>query len=802
MVSQKITLLFLLLTAYLGHAEDLRKQIYSHFPASQWEDAMVSGNGKSGVMVFGGHPKETIVFNNHQYIIPAKGRDPIPNMADMFEPMREKMLAGDIGGGWKLYWDEWEKRAGGGMFWTQKFHPGFQMNFNFNTGSYPVKYHRSTQFDTGVVSTEFTDGFGDWKRETFASRAGDIIVTRMKQSSKGRKVTFDLTLTECPNHPNNITSEALSEKGWITWRSKYPERNGEQGGYEGLTRVITKGGSQRTSKSGRLSVRNADEVLLITALDRYRADFNEWDKNGLKKKLKAITPDFDALLEAHVKINKPIFDRVSYTLNATEEERTRSTEELIAMENADTSGITPALLERLFYNSRYLFMASSGEEYAPRLSGLFIGKWGAAWAGDYTLDANANMAVFGGHIGNMQEMMRGYQAIIERTLPQWRAGAKQLFGMRGILGPVRIDGEVAVPHHFNAYHAHCTATGLGPWIIYPLWEQYEITGDTEFLKNTLYPIMKEQLNFYEDFLTKKDENGKVIFVPSCSPENAWAKIKPRTSASINSTMDISAARHLFKNIIQAEKDLGLTPSPKAAELLSLLPPYLINKDGALQEWSWPGHGENYGHRHSSHVYTLWPGYDINYENPDTKHFVPAMERSLEKKNHSIVQAHDFIQRAIGWLRLKRGDEFYKILKYTLENNYLYSSLATSHNINHHIYNYDYILSMQGLLIETALFTRPHEIELLPAMPDEIKTGEFTNLKGRNRCTIHSIKWDLTAKTVECSFTSDIDQTITIINRRGMKTIEPNAPLATSPHGNYAREVTATAGKRVDMTVSW
>jgi len=45
-----------------------------------------------------------------------------------------------------------------------------------------VKYHRATQFDTEVVSTKFTDGFGDRERETFASHAGDIIVTRMKQS--------------------------------------------------------------------------------------------------------------------------------------------------------------------------------------------------------------------------------------------------------------------------------------------------------------------------------------------------------------------------------------------------------------------------------------------------------------------------------------------------------------------------------------------------------------------------------------------------------------------------------------------
>jgi len=750
-------------------ASPFNHQIHSAFPATRWEDAMLSGNGLSGVMQYGGQPKETLIFNNHKFLRPGNGRDPIPDMSDMMAIMRKKMLGGDLGGGWKLFWDEWQKRAKTGLIWTQQFHPGYQMHIDFVGGSYPVKYKRSTQYDTGEISVEFTDGFGDWQRNTFVSRAHDVIVTRLSQSSGGLSVNATLSLAPCEKHQVEIKYEVIPEDGWLTWRAKYPERKKEQGGYEGVTRIVLpKGGRLKAAKNGKVYLTGCPEILLITALDRYRADYKEWEKDPLKKKLSALPADYRTLLAEHVAIHKPIYERVSYSLGATEEERSQSTEQLIAAENADKSTIYPALLERLFYTSRYLFMASSGEHYAPRLSGIFIGRWGAAWAGDYTMDANANMAVLGGHIGNMPECMRGYQAIIERTLPQWRAGAKQLYGMRGMLGPVRIDGEVGVPHHFNHYHAHPTATGLGPWIIYPLWEQYEITGDKEFLRKTLYPIMKELLLFYEDFLTEKDAQGKLIFVPSNSPENAWRGVEPRSSAAINSTMDISACRQLLTNILKAEKDLGLTLSTKAQEFLKNLPPYLVNKDGALQEWSWPGHGENYGHRHSSHMYVVWPGYDINPENPETKHLVPNVIKALEKRNHRIIQAHDFIQRAIAWLRVKQAEPFYDILKYTLESNYLFSSLATSHDLNHHIYNFDYILSLQGMLIENAVFSQPGLIELLPAMPKALKKGEFTGLKGRNRCTIDHIAWDLEAKTVDLTVTSDIDQTLTLIIRPGIK----------------------------------
>ena len=762
---------------------------------------MVSGNGLSGVMQFGGQPNDTFIFCSHKFIRPGKGRDPIPDMSDMVAPMRKLMLEGKVGEGWKLYHDEWEKRAGKGMIWTQQFHPGYQMNIKFVGGGYPIEYSRQTNYETGEMIVKFTDGHGDWTRHTFVSRADDVIVTRLSASSTGRSVNANLTMSECERHPQEVKIKKLADENHLNWQATYPQRKGEQGGYEGVTRVVLPKGGRAKPNKGRHFITGAPEILLITGLDRYRTDVTaNFESTALEERLANVPQSYNELLQRHLAIHQPLFNRVEFSLHQSEESRKPTTEHLLQREVADKETIHLPLLERLFYTSRYLFMASSGEHYSPRLTGVFIGKWGAAWAGDYTLDANANMAVMGGHIANLSECMRGYQAIIERTLPQWRHGAKQLYGMRGILGPVRIDGEVAVPHHMSEYHAHITATGLGPWILYPLWEHYETTGDKKFLKETLYPLFQEQLAFYEDFLTERDSNGKVIFVPSNSPENGWRKMKVRTSAAINSTMDISACRQLLTNLLKAEKDLGLPETESAKKLLADLPPYLVNKDGALQEWSYPGWGENYRHRHSSHMYTVWPGYDINLDNPETKDLVPAVVRALEKRDHSIIQAHDFIQRAIGWLRVKRPEPFYKILKYTLENNYLYSSLATSHNVGHDIYNYDYILSLQGMLIETAVFSRPGELEILPAMPKAISRGTFTGLQGRNQTTINRLDWDLKKGTAAVTLTSDIDQKIRLVLRPSIS--EMKSDILTEPlPGDHEVLLHLPAGKTttIDLT---
>ncbi len=55
----------------------------------------------------------------------------------------------------------------------------------------------------------------------------------------------------------------------------------------------------------------------------------------------------------------------------------------------------------------------------------------------------------------------------------------------------------------------------------------------------LAAALAEVARFYEDFLTRTDENGHVVIVPSYSPEN-----RPATARwiTLNAAMDLSAAR--------------------------------------------------------------------------------------------------------------------------------------------------------------------------------------------------------------------------------------------------------------------
>lgn len=775
---------------------------------------MVVGNGLVGSMHFGPAERQVTVFNCHKFVLPNGAPFPVPDMSDMLEPMRDEMLAGNIGQGWRLYHDELLRRRGlevlrkpyYGMVSSQSFHPGYQLVTNLARVGDVQDYRRSTDFETGEVKTVWRNERGLWVTRSFASRADNLLVTQLLPP-QGHALELRLALEPAVKAPATVAGEVHVEEQYLNFRARYPEVNGRQGGYEGVTRVVLEGGESKVEGEV-LRVQGALGVLLLTKLERYKDDYQDWNAGQLRHELEAVPINYDTLFEDHVRLHRDVFDRVEFSLGANEEDLSLPTEELLRREEADSTSVNRALIEKVFYASRYLFMASSGEHYAPRLCGMFTGAWGAAWAGDYTCDANVNLAVLGGNILDLPECMEGYFQVVERSLPQWREGAKQFYGCRGILGPIRIDGEVGIPIHCGPYHAHPTATGIGPWMLYPMFEHYLVTGDKQFLRDRVFPLLQEQARFYEDFLSRTDAQGRVIFVPSCSPENASAEVEPRTSAAVNSTMDIAACKHGLSMVLAAHRELGLQEDEETNRwrtLLGKMPPYLLTEDGALKEWAWPTYAEHYRHRHISHMYPVWPAYEINPDSSDTAHLTLAAAKALGKRPESMVQAHDALQRAASWIRLKRGDEFYKILKHLLEQGYLYDSLATSHNSNHEIYNYDAILCLQGLLAEMCVYTGglPDEcqIDLLPALPEAIDVGRIAGVMGRNQMRIDELEWDLTNRQIHCRLTSGTDQEVTVICRRGIGAIE-GVETERSPLGDHARLLELSANQQVNFTVTW
>ena len=146
------------------------------------------------------------------------------------------------------------------------------------------------------------------------------------------------------------------------------------------------------------------------------------------------------------------------------------------------------------------------------------------------------------------------------------------------------------------------------WLCRHLWEHYLYTGDTKFLRDTAYPLMKGAAQFTFDWLTT-DKDGYLVTAPSVSPENVYYYDGNKVSdISVATTMDMGIIKDLFGNLIEAGKILNVdkafrdTLEAKKDKLF----PYKVGHKGNLQEWSQDYEDPEPHHRHTSHLYALHP----------------------------------------------------------------------------------------------------------------------------------------------------------------------------------------------------
>ncbi|MEJ2852310.1 MULTISPECIES: glycosyl hydrolase family 95 catalytic domain-containing protein [unclassified Saccharothrix] len=771
--------------------------IYDTGQATSWTDGFLTGNGEYGALLYGAPALEKVIFNHHRLVLPNGTRSLTPPViAGRLGSVRDKALAGDYAGANRDFAAGWSLR------WTQTYHPAYELRISTPGMTVVDDYARITDFRTGEVTSTWTTADGTWTRRAFASRADRVIVHELLPAP-GRTIDTTLSVNTAldglPNSLGYTTLATVSDgSGYLNLRGTYPAGQGAFG-YEGVTRVIPTGGTVGASGST-VVVAGATRLLLLTKLDRYESS-TAWDSRPLHAQLAALGADYAALRTRNTAIHTVMYDRSRLDLNVSAADRRLSTSELIARQNANKSVIDIALLERLYDSGRYFFISSSGI-LPPRLTGIWTGTWSGAWADDFTTDANVNLQVAGGNILDTTEAMQGYFTLVLGQLGHWRTNARNLYGARGFLAPSRTDGEYGHMLHFDPGFPGQTWTGGADWLLYPLIEYYEVTGDQAFLRDKLGPALMELALFYEDFLTRTDSNGKVVFVPSFSMENSPGNTG--VLLSTNATGDIMAGKHALQAAIFAANALSVEQGAgqgvaRWTALLNKIPAYRVNGDNALAEWSWPTLSDRYDHRHVHHLYGAWPLHEINPE--EKPELIRPSLRALELRGDQNVSAHGSLHRALAGARLKDGGKVYDNLRKIIGNNMVFTSLMTSHNPNLDIYNADAANAIPAVLAEALVYSRPGVLEILPALPAQLAKGTITGVRARGRIRVHSFSWDLSARTAVLSITSDIDQVVTLISRPGMASVTTSAPVAASPLGNHARKVTLAAGQRTDVTVS-
>ncbi|SNT53302.1 Fibronectin type III domain-containing protein [Streptosporangium subroseum] len=760
---------------------------------ADWEDGLLAGDGKQGIIVFGDPNDETVVFNDRDFFMARSEARPHRTFNAVsqanIKKIRDLVIAGKYQEANQLAADVQGYQGGG----EGSKHPGFKMTLKSPATGEVVNYVRSTDYSSGVVSVNWSDDKGDWKRDSFVSQTDGATVQYLPAPA-GQKLDVKLGLSIDPGMNllnKGLTAVNNSTVDYLNLRVKYP--NGSyNAGYEGVTRIVTDG--VKTMSGTDVQVTGATYVTLLSLTQRYDGTYEggvpaeqEWNKQLLQTKLAALSGDYQTLLSRHVAKHSEIFNRVSVDFGASPEDRSKSNEELLAAQKTAT---TPnlALFERMFNSGRYHLLASSSPTAAPDLLGNWTGDSNVGWDGYYHLDANLNLQISGGNIGNMPEAMQGYWWLNKQWQEDFRTNAQKLLGTRGMLTGGNTPNGEGLISNINFDYPYQYVTGGESWLLYPFWEHYQVTGDRKFLEEQYYPLIRDMGDFYEDFLVEKDANGKYIFAGSISPENRPAGGVP---LSVNSVYDISGARFALSTLIETSKLLSKDQDKIAVwqEKLDNLPPYLVNNDGALAEWASPdlANKNNYQHRHSSGLMPVWPYREITPEKNKTLY--DAAKVFLQKKDGGNYEnaGHGLLHGALIAADLNNAESVNAKLMRFAKDDYYYSSLATSHYNNHGVFATDVVNSVPTIMMEMLAKTDPGTLELLPALPKGLKKGSISGMLGKSRFSIDDLDWDMDTRKVKVTLTSDVDQNLTLIQRAGIEEItSADIQVQNSPLGGIAR----------------
>lgn len=511
--------------------------------------------------------------------------------------------------------------------------------------------------------------------------------------------------------------------------------------------------------------------------------------------------DYDAALAPHAVKHAAEFNAVRFTLEGDEDFKGADNEALINAQKTSKSRINHAFMEQIYNQGRYALICCSGSS-APRLYGMWTGEWNPGWRAIYTLDANVNLQVSPMNTGHLTFAQLGYIAFFLRNTSDFEYNARMSYGVHdAIQVSVNSDGDRGMQVEYdNAYPFQYWNAGAS-WCLLPIFEYWQCYGnrqipiqskmrihdlkkilsvrdggltDEEFTqligkgyldleKDILLPLLTKQSNFWEQLCTPEyftDLSGnacyekgktalkpgeKYLFIPTYSPENH--PIGYNSTITANATMDISAARDGLHMVIAIEKALKRDGYEAAVAkweaLLELLPEYKLDKDGALREWAMNEYTENNDHRHLSHLYPAWPAYETQNDMELRKAAIIALENRNKFNTSDATAGHGWMHKALVCARLKDGDGVVNSLLPMMTDSGYYTSLMTDHDTNRRCDTYctDTLFGTMGAVNESLLFSNTGEIEVLPALPSEWKSGSINGLMARTGVEVKELFWD-------------------------------------------------------------